>query len=191
MNFGRPYHTHAGWMHNGRLITPWVAIAISEGHHPENESKPMARIYTIERFKSGKDAVIGRLRDPEGNFICHTLEDEHRVEKVWGETCIWADEYALAARFHGSFYKRYGERWPWHDFIIEIMNVRDFTDILMHVGNDDDDTAGCVLLGIWRGADNFIGDSRKTYEKAWRAMRDDVAAGTARLRIYNNDGWQA
>lgn len=193
INYGRPIRCEVTdrWRYNGRFVSSWGAVAHAAASQSKPEGQPMKRIYELERFKAGPDAVIGRLRDPDGNFLCHTLEDEHRRVKVWGETCIPAGLYDLIARRHGGFFNTYSARWPWNSFMIQLANVPNFTDILMHVGNDDDDTAGCVLLGIWRGADNFIGNSRVTYEKAYRAMKRDVEAGVAQLRIIDNDGWIA
>ena len=44
----------------------------------------------VIRFNKGVDATNGMLFDVTGDrkFLCYTLEDESREEKVWGETCI-------------------------------------------------------------------------------------------------------
>ena len=56
--------------------------------------------------------------------------------------------------------------------MLELVEVEGFSDILIHVGNSDDDTAGCVLLGdsqrqnVTKGG--FIGYSSDAYERVYR-----------------------
>ena len=49
----------------------------------------------VIRFNKGKDSTNGLLFDVtnERKFLCYTLEDESRTEKVRGETCIPEGEY--------------------------------------------------------------------------------------------------
>ena len=102
----------------------------------------------------------------DGAFGCDGLEDEARSFKVFGETCVSDGIYPLGLRTEGGFHQRYLERFgpEFHKGMLHVMDVPDFEYVLIHIGNDDDDTAGCLLVGqnTNRGS-NFISNSKKTY----------------------------
>lgn len=106
---------------------------------------------TVERlFADGRSTVGVLLVD--GRAACFTLEDEHRDAKLPGETRIPAGLYRVGVRRHGGFHQRYAVRFPdFHRGMLEVLDVPGFTDVLIHIGNDEGDTAGCLLLGC--GAD--------------------------------------
>lgn len=93
-----------------------------------------------------------------------TLEDEYRETKVPGETRIWAGQYKLGLRKEGGFYNRYCEHKNLviREFtrkygMIQILDVSQFKYILLHPGNRDKDTAGCITMG-----NETINNSQKT-----------------------------
>jgi hypothetical protein len=102
------------------------------------------------RFSSQREDSLGILMatDAFWNFMCFTLEDEYRIKKVAGETRIPSGTYAIRLRKHGGFHSRYSARFPnIHQGMLELIDVPGFTDILIHCGNRDEDTAGCILVG--------------------------------------------
>lgn len=43
---------------------------------------------------------------------------------------------------------KYGHRFPdFHLGMLELLHVPNYTGIFIHIGNTDDDTAGCLLTG--------------------------------------------
>jgi hypothetical protein len=62
--------------------------------------------------------------------------------------------------------------------MLHVMDVPGFEFILIHVGNDDDDTAGCLLVGSTADKDKgFIGASRKAYEDLYPKVAEAILAG--------------
>ena len=129
----------------------------------------------LSRFSSDSDSTLGLLHNITGEpkFMCYTLEDEERSQKVWGETRIDEGRYKLKIRQYGGFHERYKHRYnAFHKGMIEICDVPKFTNVLFHCGNNDDDTAGCILLGdsqrqnITRSG--FIGSSSDAYERVYK-----------------------
>lgn len=113
-------------------------------------------ILILERFSDNGDSTLGLLfkrvntfKSYKKQFLCFTLEDEKRTQKVYGETRIPEGSYNLKLRKEGGFHARYTERFgtDFHKGMIQIMNVPNFEDVLIHTGNTDEDTAGCVLVG--------------------------------------------
>ena len=130
----------------------------------------------VLRISSGKDSTNGLLFDITDNkrkFLCYTLEDEHRDIKVMHETRIPAGRYEITLRTVGGFHKKYSSRFPdIHKGMLWIRNVPNFEYILIHAGNDDDDTSGCLLVGETQtantlGSDGFVGNSIKAYKKIY------------------------
>src|SRR6056300_888421 len=117
----------------------------------------------VLRFSSQKDSTNGILFDvTEGRkFLSYTLEDEYRKEKVAGETRIPAGTYKITLRttggFHGRYEKKYGAM---HKGMLWVRDVPGFEYILIHTGNTDEHTSGCLLTGLTSDSNKgFIGQS--------------------------------
>ncbi|MGB5941249.1 MAG: DUF5675 family protein [Leeuwenhoekiella sp.] len=133
----------------------------------------------VNRTHHGTDHTIGILYI-DGKYQCFTLEDEARIHKVMGETRIPAGTYDIAFRKEGSFNGRYLAKYGknWHKGMLEVQNVPNFKYILIHCGNDDDDTAGCLLVGETNtDFRNYIGSSRAAYRKIYPIIRDALLNG--------------
>lgn len=104
-------------------------------------------IITVRRFTDNGDATLNIVAIDQ-KFQCFGLEDEYRDKKVAGETRIPAGTYNVGIRAVGGFHKRYGKRFPeFHEGMLQVLDVPDFDYILIHIGNTDGDTAGCLLVG--------------------------------------------
>ena len=142
----------------------------------------------VLRFSSQKDSTNGILFDVTGGqrkFLCYTLEDEYRPlqAKVMGETRIPAGTYNITLRtvggFHGRYLKRYGDT---HHGMLWVRDVPGFEYILIHSGNTDEHTAGCLLVGDSQNEnvvkkDGFIGASRTAYERIYPPIADALKSG--------------
>lgn len=101
----------------------------------------------VNRFASDDDSTIS-LISVDDVFECFGLEDEYRAYKKIGETRIPAGRYKVGVRIIGGFHGKYGGKFPdFHKGMLQVMNVPGFDYILIHIGNTDDDTAGCLLTG--------------------------------------------
>ncbi|KAB2918693.1 MAG: hypothetical protein F9K23_00725 [Bacteroidetes bacterium] len=98
------------------------------------------------RKESNQHETVGDLY-LNGKLLCHTLEDEKRAVKVWGETRIPAGKYEIKLRTFGAHHQRYKNRFAFHIGMLWLQDVPNFKDILIHIGNTDKDTAGCILVG--------------------------------------------
>ena len=101
----------------------------------------------VWRFKSDDDATLSMVH-LDTVFECFGLEDEYREHKVSNETRIPAGTYSIGLRSVGGFYNRYTHKFPsFHKGMLQILDVPGFEYILIHIGNTDEDTAGCLLVG--------------------------------------------
>ena len=139
----------------------------------------------VIRFNKGEDSTNGILFDVtnERKFLCYTLEDESRKEKVYGETCIPEGKYSINFRTEGGYHAKYSKRFAdIHMGMLEVCDVPNFKYILIHCGNTDEDTAGCLLVGDTQENNDikkngFIGKSTKAYMRIYPAIAKALEAG--------------
>jgi len=130
----------------------------------------------VIRFSSQADCTHGllfELTDVGRNFLCYTLEDERRALKVKGETRIPAGTYNIELRKEGGFHGRYSKKYPdIHIGMLHIVDVPNFEYILIHTGNTDEHTAGCLIVGDSQEnnvilKDGFVGKSVNAYKRIY------------------------
>lgn len=139
----------------------------------------------VIRISSEKDSTLGVLfnvTNEKREFLCYTLEDEYREQKVMHETRIPSGTYEITLRTVGGFHARYSERFPTiHKGMLWIRDVPGFEWILIHCGNDDDDTSGCLLLGNTQRenveSDGFVGSSAAAYRRIYPPIAKAIENG--------------
>jgi len=132
----------------------------------------------VQRYKSSPNATLGKLFI-NGLFECYTLEDEFRAVKVRGETRIPEGTYKLGLRTEGSTHFKYANRFPeFHKGMLHVLNVPNFQFILIHIGNTEKDTEGCLLLGADKNEETMtIGRSTVAYRKMYPKVAAAILAG--------------
>ena len=147
----------------------------------------------VLRFSSGSDSTNGLLfkEDQDGShFLAYTLEDEHREEKVYKETRIPAGTYRITLRTEGGYTKKYEKRFKSiHRGMLWVRDVPNFEYILIHCGNTDEHTAGCLLVGDSQEnnqikTDGFIGKSSQAYERVYPPIAEAIEKGEEVLITY-------
>jgi hypothetical protein len=92
----------------------------------------------IKRIAKKETYTIGKMYI-DGKYFCDTLEDTVRPlgVKIAGKTAIPAGTYKVILAMSPRF-KR---------ILPRLLNVLGFDGVLIHRGNTDEDTAGCILVG--------------------------------------------
>lgn len=121
--------------------------------------------FTLQREIITNRSTIGRILI-EGAYLCYTLEDCIRTQKILGKTAIPAGNYRVIIDQSA----RFGKLMP------HILDVPGFTGIRIHSGNTDADTEGCVLVGLTKGAD-FIGESKLALDKFYPILQAALQNG--------------
>lgn len=120
----------------------------------------------LEREPSSAKATVGRL-SVDGVAEMVTLEDVVREAKIPGETAIPAGKYRVIVN-HSNRFNR--------DMPL-LLNVPGFAGIRIHPGNTDKNTDGCILVGMERVGDDFIGQSRAAFDQLFTEMKEALANG--------------
>ena len=137
---------------------------------------------TVVRHQFGTDATNGMLFI-NGIFECYTLEDQYQAVKVMHETCIPEGTYDINFRKTGGFHAKYSERYKnAHYGMLHIQDVPNFTYILIHTGNTDEHTSGCLIVGETQqdleiSKDGFIGSSAVAYKKMYSKVANQLLQG--------------
>ena len=140
----------------------------------------------VIRFSSQSDCTNGLLFEDSDIgllFMGYTLEDEHRALKVKGETRIPCGTYNIKFRDEGGFHEKYSKRFPGiHKGMLEVCDVPNFKYILIHCGNDDSHSSGCLLVGDSQEnnviiKDGWIGKSSNAYKRIYTDIARKLVLG--------------
>jgi len=127
----------------------------------------------VERFLFEKDCTVGRLYI-DGVMKCYTIEDEIREVKVKGETGIPYGTYEIGTRFSPRFSPKFSHEMLW------VKNVPNFEYILIHWGNTEKDTDGCLIvgnkLGVLKGKTAVL-NSVATYKEIYAIIAKHLELG--------------
>jgi len=150
----------------------------------------------VVRTQFGKDATNGMLFI-DGKFECYTLEDQYQAVKVMHETCIPEGTYDIKFRKTGGFHAKYSERYKnAHYGMLHIQDVPGFTYILIHTGNTDERTSGCLIVGETQqdldiNFNGMVGSSTVAYKKLYAKVASELLQGkkvTIEYSKINLDG---
>jgi len=125
----------------------------------------------------------------DGVWECFVLEDIPRHKKVWGETRISGGKYEIVKRFAGRHYRRYSKSMG-HEFSLYIPNVPNFTWIMIHIGNEHVDTAGCLLVGTGvesRDGNFKLQNSKNAYENLYEKIKTVIDKDRVYIEIIRID----
>lgn len=112
----------------------------------------------VERIYLGPRYTIGHLY-VNGMYVCDTIEDVVRIlnteaDKIKHKTAIPSGRYKVQLTYSPHF-KR---------VLPELLNVPFFKDIRIHAGNTEDDSSGCIIVGMNKVTGKVL-DSKITLDK--------------------------
>jgi hypothetical protein len=104
----------------------------------------------LKRIFKGDKYTIGHLYI-NNIYFCDTLEDKVRnlpkEPKVYGETAIPAGTYEIDMNTISPKFRNRAWAKKWGGIVPRLKNVPYFDGVLIHVGNNKDDTDGCIIVG--------------------------------------------
>lgn len=142
----------------------------------------------LERNWNKETYTIGKLyyidEDTQAKrYICDTLEDTDRrltddmtIEaikklKVYAETAIPSGTYQITLN---TISPKYSKRKYYKDLcggkVPRLLGVKGYDGVLIHIGNTNKDTAGCILVGENKVKGRVI-NSTKAFEKLYKILK--------------------
>lgn len=142
---------------------------------------------TAIRYSTSPTSTLSALLI-DGEFACYLLEDGFNDPKIPGKTRIPSGEYSLSlqrfGRLHGIYQAKFSDI---HKGMIKLDNVPGFEGVLLHLGNDAEDTEGCLLPGDNannnRVSGGWIGSSAIAYRRIYPAIAYAILTEGAWLTI--------
>lgn len=139
----------------------------------------------VLRVSSDVDSSSGLVFDiTDGRkFLCYSLEDEYRNDKVMHETRVPAGTYQIQLRKVGGFNARYAKKYgDSHKGMLHVQDVPGFEYILIHTGNTDEHTSGCLIVGDSQEnnqllKNGFIGKSVQAYKRIYTPIATALENG--------------
>jgi hypothetical protein len=141
----------------------------------------------VKRLADNGDTTLGVFYI-NGVFECFTVEDEERAVKVMGETRVPNGTYNVVLRKEGGFHARYAKKYgSMHKGMLCITNApnykivgdnMEFQYVLIHTGNTDEHTAGCLLVNDAVSGATFTGSSSvDAYKDLYTEIADAIEDG--------------
>jgi len=139
----------------------------------------------VLRVSSDVDSSSGLVFDITNGrkFLCYSLEDEYRNDKVMHETRVPAGIYQIQLRKVGGFNARYAKKYgDFHKGMLHVQDVPGFEYILIHTGNTDEHTSGCLIVGDSQEnnqllKNGFIGKSVQAYKRIYTPIATALENG--------------
>lgn len=139
---------------------------------------------TLNRRYNAPTYTIGSLM-VDGTYYCDTLEDRNRnlsstmnldeisKIKVKGKTAIPYGKYKVTLSVKSPKYSNFS-KYKYVTFtqgyIPRLLNVPGFEGILIHAGNNDKDTDGCILVGENKVKGKVI-NSQATWTNLYKLLK--------------------
>jgi hypothetical protein len=151
----------------------------------------------VKRFADDGETTLGVLYI-DGIFECFTVEDQEQTgNKVMHETRVPNGTYNISLRNEGGFSARYAKKYAdMHKGMLCIHNAsswkiktdtHNFQYILIHTGNTDDHTSGCLLVNDAVSGRTFRGSSSvDAYKDFYPKVSKALLAGENVTITYND-----
>ena len=103
--------------------------------------------YTIGKLFINGVFYANTLEDTDRDLTQNMSEDEIKSKKIYGETAIPTGTYKIDMSTISPKFKNHSWAKPYKGKIPRLINVKGFDGVLIHPGNSDQDTLGCLLVG--------------------------------------------
>jgi hypothetical protein len=101
-------------------------------------------VYTLVREASSNNGTLGEILSSDGTHICYTCELPW-LNNTPDQSCIPTGSYTCVP--HNS---------AEHPNVWELANVPNRTGVLIHNGNTEKDSLGCIIVGSQKGVLNGL-----------------------------------
>lgn len=129
----------------------------------------------VRRIAKRPTYTIGRMYI-DGKYVCDTLEDtdrglkqsmpleEIKKKKIYGKTAIPTGTYKVTMNVVSPKFKNKTWAKPYGGKIPRLLDVPEYEGVLIHPGNSDSETYGCILPGI-NSVVGKVMNSQATFKK--------------------------
>lgn len=120
--------------------------------------------YTIGTLFINGEKFCDTLEDVDRGLSCELPEAENIRRKIAGETAIPAGTYHVAMDIVSTKFRYKSWAQPYKGKLPRLLSVPAFSGVLIHPGNTQADTEGCILVGQNKEVGKVI-NSQATFHK--------------------------
>ena len=125
------------------------------------ETYTIGKLYYIDEDTKAKRYIADTLEDADRRLDSSMSEDAIKKLKVYAETAIPSGTYQITLN---TISPKYSSKVP------RLLNVKGYDGVLIHIGNTNKDTAGCILVGENKVKGRVI-NSTKAFEKLYKILK--------------------
>lgn len=137
----------------------------------------------LKRIAKLPTYTIGKIYI-DGKYQCDCIEDtdrglsqtmsleEIKKKKVYGKTAIPTGTYDITLNVISPKYSKsaFMQRYANGSRVPRILNVKGFDGVLIHTGNTEQDSYGCIIVGI-NSKKGMVTQSRDTFIKLYKILQ--------------------
>lgn len=144
---------------------------------------------TLKRIAKRPKYTIGKLYIDD-TYFCDTLEDTDRgltnrmgaviiqTKKVANETAVPTGTYKInmntvSPRFQSSSWAK-----KWKGIVPRLMDIPGYVGVLIHPGNTEKDTSGCILVGQNKQVGKVINS-----QATWQSLMEKLTKEKSKITI--------
>lgn len=126
--------------------------------------------YTIGKLYINDRYICDTLEDTDRNLTKDTSLDKIKETKVYGKTAIPTGRYKVNMNIVSPKFKNRSWAAPYNGCIPRLQDVPGFEGVLIHPGNTEDDTLGCILVGV-NNVKGQVTNSQNTFHTLMKELQ--------------------
>ncbi len=135
------------------------------------ETYTIGKLYYIDEDTKAKRYIADTLEDADRRLTDDMTIEAIKKLKVYAETAIPTGTYQVSLNVVSP---KYSKRKYYKDLcggkVPRLLGVKGYDGVLIHIGNTNKDTAGCILVGENKVKGRVI-NSTKAFEKLYKILK--------------------
>lgn len=135
------------------------------------ETYTIGKLYYIDEDTKAKRYIADTLEDADRRLTDDMTIEAIKKLKVYAETAIPSGTYQITLN---TISPKYSKRKYYKDLcggkVPRLLGVKGYSAVLIHIGNTNKDTAGCILVGENKVKGRVI-NSTKAFEKLYKILK--------------------
>ena len=135
------------------------------------ETYTIGKLYYIDEETQAKRYISDTLEDADRRLDFSMSEDAIKKLKVYANTAIPTGKYQITLNVVSPKYsKRQYYKLICDGKVPRLLGVKGFDGVLIHIGNTNKDTAGCILVG-YNKKKGMVINSKSAWEKLYHILK--------------------
>lgn len=131
----------------------------------------IGKLYFIDEDTNHKIPICDTLEDTDRRLTDNMDEEQIKTLKVYANTAIPSGTYQISLNVVSPKYsKRQYYKLVCDGKVPRLLGVKGFNGVLIHIGNTNKDTEGCILVG-YNKKKGMVINSKSAWEKLYKILK--------------------